>query len=218
MESPETGKTITPPPAQAQYGGCRREADGGKNETGAKRSRLVTITAVLTLLIGGFLSVSFARANFTLISIFSSPAFQLSMAHATVPVEMPPAAVFLVQHTRGFFFFALIMWLSVTALGFGVLRRAKWGRGGFTALLYLGAAGLCLLFLFPELIVPKPLFYHGVSPAPEFNAAVKAARLWLQVFCGLGAALGLWLAKKFESEEIKKEFNPGRTTVNGKQG
>ena len=93
------------------------------------------------------------------------------------------------------------------ALGFGVLRRAKWGRGGFTALLYLGAAVLFLLFLFPRLIVPKPLFYQGVALAPEFNAAVKAAGLWLQVFCGPGAALSLWLARKFESEEIKREFN-----------
>lgn len=179
-----------------------------RNAGNAKRSRLVTLTAVLTLVIGGFLSFSFARANFTLISMFSSPAFQLSMAHATVPVEMPPAAVFLVRHTRGFFFFSLIMWLSVTALGFGVLRRAKWGRGGFTALLYLGAAVLFLLFLFPELIVPKPLFYQGVSLAPEFNAAVKTAKLWLQVFCGAGTALFFWLARKFESEDIKEEFNP----------
>ena len=193
MESPGETEMITP--------ACQNAGAG-------KRSRFVTITAVLTLLTGGFLSFSFARANFTLISMFSSPAFQLSMARATVPVEMPPAAVFLVRHTRGFFFFSLIMWLSVTALGFGVLRRTKWGRSGFTALLYLGAAVLFLLFLFPELIVPKPLFYQGVSLAPEFNAAVKADKIWLQIFCGLGTALVFWLARKFESEEIKKEFNP----------
>jgi hypothetical protein len=177
-----------------------------ENRTGAERSRLVTLTAAATILIGGFLSFSFARANFTLVSMFLSPAFQLSMARATVPGEMPPAAVFLVRHPRGFFLFSLIMWLSITALGVGVFRRAKWGRGGFTALLYIGAAVLSLLFLFPELIVPKPLFYQGVSLVPEFNAAVKAARLWLQVFCGPVAALFFWLARKFESEEIKKEF------------
>jgi len=194
MESPAEAEKTTP--------ACR-------NAGGGKRSRLVTVTAVSVIVIGGFLSFSFARANFTLISMVSSPAFQLSMARATVPVEMPPAAVFLVRHTRGFFFFSLIMWLSVTALGFGVLRRAKWGHSGFTALLYLGAAVLFLFFLFPELIVPKPLFYRGVSLAPEFNAAVKTAKLWLQVFCGLGAALGLWLARKFGNEEIKKEFNHG---------
>jgi len=212
IKSPGEVEKIIPPPACQMQSGYRQKAGDGitpacQNAGSGKRSRLVTLTAVSALVIGGVLSFSFARANFILISMFSSPAFQLSMARAAVPVKMPPAAVFLVWHTRGFFFFSLIMWLSVTALGFGVLRRAKWGRGGFTALLYLGAAVLFLLFLFPELIVPKPLFYRGVSLAPAFNAAVKAAKLWLQVFCGFGAALGLWLARKFESEDIKKEFH-----------
>ncbi|MCX5785948.1 MAG: hypothetical protein NTX59_09695 [Elusimicrobia bacterium] len=191
----KTEKTI---PAQAA-----RAVDTG---SGGKRSRLVTVTAVSAIVIGGFLSVSFARANFTLISMFSSPSFQLSMAHATVPVEMPPAAAFLVRYPRGFFFFSLIMWLSVTALGFGVLRRRQWGRDGFNVLLYLGAAVLFILFMFPELVVPKPFFYQGISLAPEFNAAVKTVKLWLQGFCGAGTALFFWLARKFETQAVRNEF------------
>lgn len=205
MEDPgETEKTIPPPVRLRRTGGGITPAC--PNAGGNKRSRFVTLIAVLTLVIGGFLSFFFAMSNLIFMSMFSSPVFQLSMENAVVPAGTPPAVVFLALHTRGFFFFSLIMWLSVTAIGFGVLRRAKWGRGGFVPLLYIGAATLFLIFLFPELFVPKPLFYQGVSLAPEFNAAVTAARLVLQIFCGFGTALFFWLARKFESEEIKKEF------------
>ncbi|HAH32803.1 MAG TPA: hypothetical protein DCL44_10870 [Elusimicrobia bacterium] len=197
MENPEAEKAL---PAQA--------ASAGELGSGVNKSRLVTVAGVAAILIGGFLSISFARANFTLVSMFSSPSFQLSMSRATVPVGMPPAAVFLVAHPRGFFFFSLILWLSITVLGFGILRRRKWARGGFNAVLYLGAAVLFLLFLFPALVVPKPFYYQGVSLAPEFNSAVKTARLCLQSFCGVGTALFLWLARKFETQAIRNEFNP----------
>ena len=181
-----------------------RAEEGG---SGGKKSRLVTVTAALVIIIGGFLSISFARANFTLISMFSSPSFQLSMARATVPVGMPPAAVFLVQHTRGFFFFSLIIWLSVTVVGYGVLRRRQWGRNGFNALLYLGAAVLLTLFFFPWLVVPQPFFYQGISLAPEFNSTVKIIKLWFQGCCGVGTALLFWLARKFETQAVRSEFN-----------
>ena len=130
------------------------------------------------------------------------------MSNATLPVDIAPAARILAGHPREFFFFSLLFWLSITILGVGVLKRKKWGRSGLAAVLYLGAAVSLILLLFPEIVVPRPLMRGGRDLSPQFNAVVKTLRIWFQLFCALGTGTFFWLARKLESETVRREFGP----------
>ena len=80
-------------------------------------------------------------------------------------------------------------------------------------MLYLLTAAALLLLLFPWLAVPRPLYYEGVSVAPEFNAAVKAAAFLARALALLGGVFSLWWALALDRGALRLEFKPdeGRT-------
>jgi hypothetical protein len=154
--------------------------------------------AVMALKAGGDL--------LTLLEVFSTPAFYLSLARSTLPVQMPPLAGFLARHMRLFFVFSVLFWASGLALALGLWARREWGRRGAYLMLYLLAAAGLLLLLFPGLVVPGPLEYGGVSLAPEFNAAVKLAARLLRLGAFVGGGLCLWGALALDRGPVKSEF------------
>lgn len=152
------------------------------------------------------MSVRAARDLLTLLDVFSTPAFYLSLARATLPVDMPPLASFIVKHMRLFFSFSLLFWLSGLAVSLSVWARREWGRQGAVWMLYLLFAACLLVALYPWLAVPKPFVYNGISLAPDFNAAVRSAAAAVR---GAGVLLGaifLWWALALDRGRAKSEF------------
>lgn len=154
----------------------------------------------------GIMAVKAAYDLFTLLEVFSTPAFYLALAKATVPVEMPPLAGLMIRNMRSVFVFSLLFWLSGLVLALGVRARAGWARSGAVAMLYLLSAAALLLLLYPWLAIPRPLVYGEVSLAPEFNASVKAAAYVARVIALLLGSLCLWWALALDRSELRKEF------------
>jgi len=149
------------------------------------------------------------RDLFTLLDVFSTPAFYLALSHASVPVEMPPLALFMAGHMRLAFVFSVFFWLSGLTLSVGVWGRKEWARRGAVTMLYLLSATALLFLLFPWLAIPRPLVYDGVSLAPEFNAAVRAAALVARITAALAGGLCLWWALALDRGELRREFGGG---------
>jgi len=147
----------------------------------------------------------------TLLQLSSTSAFNLLLARATVPVNMPPLAAFAANHPVPLFSMTAALWISGCVLALGVWRRAEWARRGAVAMLYVLSAGRGTGAPVPSLIVPAPLIYGGVSIAPEFNAAVRSAALSLRWSCMIGegcASGGRW---RSTAARLKPEFGNERT-------
>ena len=143
------------------------------------------------------------------LTVFATPAFFLALARSTVPVEMPPLAGLIVHNIRSVFVFFVFFWLSGFALAAGVWGRREWARRGAAAMLYLLSAAAMLLLLFPWLAIPRPLFYAGVAPAPEFNLAVAAAAFMARITALLAGGICLWWALALDRSGLKEEFKAG---------
>lgn len=147
-----------------------------------------------------------ARDLLTMLVIYRTPAFYLGMAKATVPVQMPPLAGFMVRHMRLFFAFFFFLWLSGLVLSLGVWARREWARRGACLTLYLLAAAALLMLAYPWLAVPKPLFYRGISLAPRFNDFVSSAAFFARLTSFLGGGLCLWWALALDRGGLRGEF------------
>ena len=158
--------------------------------------------------VAAVMTASAVRDLFTLLDMFSTPAFFLALASSTVPAQMPPFAVLLTRNIRSVFVFALVFWFSVSVLALGVWLRREWARRGAVWMLYLLAAAALLLLFFPWLVVPRPLFYEGVSIAPEFNAAVQTASFIARALSLLLGSLCLWWALALDRGRLRGEFGP----------
>ncbi len=166
-------------------------------------SALALAAAVLC----GFMALKAARDLYTLLEVFSTPAFYLALARSTVPVEMPPLAGIIVRNVRVVFVFTVFFWLSGFTLALGVWGRREWARRGAAAMLYLLSAAALLLLLFPWFAVPRPLVYGEVSLALEFNAAVGLAAFAARVAALLAGGLCLWWALALDRSGLKAEFH-----------
>jgi hypothetical protein len=174
------------------------------------RSRALSGLALAAAAASGIMALKALRDLFTLMDVFSTPAFYLGLAQATVPVEMPPLALFMVGNMRLVFIFSVFFWLSGFTLAIGVWGRREWARRGAMAMLYLLSAAALLLLLFPWLAVPRPLFYGEISLAPEFNASVMAAAFAARVGAMLAGGLCLWWALALDRSALKFEFDAKR--------
>jgi hypothetical protein len=174
----------------------------------AGKSRALSAGAAAAAVVSGLMAVKATGDLFTLLEAFGSPAFFLSLAKSTVPTQMPPLAGLLTRNIRSAFAFALVFWTSAFILAVGVWLRKEWARRGAVWMLYLLTAAALLLLLFPWLAVPRPLYYGGVSLAPEFNTAVKAAAFFARMLSLLGGSLCLWWALALDRGGLRKEFGP----------
>ena len=172
----------------------------------AGRSRPLSGIALAVSAVCGFMLLKAAHDLFTLLEVFSTPAFYLALAKATVPVEMPPLAGIIVRNMRSIFVFSVFFWLSGFALALGVWGRREWARRGATAMLYLLSAAALLLLLYPWLAIPRPLVFGEVSLAPDFNAAVGAAAYAARLIAFLAGGTCLWWALALDRGELRKEF------------
>ena len=170
------------------------------------RSRALSGLALAAAVLCGFMALKALRDLYTLMEVFSTPAFYLALARSTVPTEMPPLAGIIVRNMRVVFVFSVFFWLSGFALALGVWARREWARRGAAAMLYLLSAAALLLLLFPWLAIPRPLVYGEVSLAPEFNAAVRVAAFAARVASMLAGSLCLWWALALDRGGLRKEF------------
>ena len=177
------------------------------------KSRALSGCALAAAAVCGLMSARALFDLFTLLEVFSTPAFYLALAKATVPVEMPPLGAFLVRNMRGVFVFSVLFWLSGLTLALGVRARREWARSGAAAMLYLLSAAALLLLLYPWLAIPRPLVYGDISLAPEFNDSVKAAAYVTRLIAFLLGGLCLWWALTLDRGELKNEFKktPGES-------
>lgn len=170
------------------------------------KSRALSAGALAVAAVCAVMAIKAGLDLLTLLDVFSTPAFYLGLAGATLPVEMPPLAAFMVRNMRVFFVFSLLFWLSGLALALGVWARKEWGRRGAAWMLYLVSAAALLLLLYPWLAIPRPLMYGEVSLAPEFNNAVKAAAFFARLGSFLGGGLCLWAALALDRGPLRREF------------
>lgn len=173
------------------------------------RSKVLSALALCCACASGVMAALAMRDLLTLLNIFGSPAFYLGLARATLPVEMPPLAAFIVRHMRLFFLFSAFFWVSALVLSLGTWARKEWARRGAAAMLYLLAGAALLLLLFPWLAVPRPLVYEGVDIAPAFNAAVKTAAFAARAGAFAGGAVCLWWALALDRGALRAEFGGG---------
>lgn len=152
------------------------------------------------------MSLRAARDLLTLLDVFSTPAFYLSLAKATLPVDMPPLASLMVRHMRGFFVFLLAFWLSGLCLSVAVWARREWGRRGAVWMLYLLSAAALLFLAYPWAAIPRPMVYGGVSLAPDFNSAVKAAAFVIRGAGFLFGGVFIWWALQLDRGSLRSEF------------
>ena len=171
------------------------------------KSKALSACSLAAAALCAAMTVKAARDLWMLLQVLSAPAFYLSLRHATLPMEMPPLAAFIVGHARLFFAFLLSFWLSGLVLAAGVWARREWARRGAVWLLYLAAAAALLLLVQPWLAIPKPLMYGGISLAPEFNDAVRIAAFFARFAAAVCGALALWWALLLDRGALKREFS-----------
>jgi len=171
------------------------------------RSKALSAGSLAAAALCAVMTVKAARDLAMLLQVLTAPAFYLSLRHATLPVEMPPLAVFIIGHVRLFFVFLLLFWGSGLVLAAGVWARREWARRGAVWLLYLAAAAALLLLLYPWLAIPKPLMYGSISLAPEFNDAVTAAAFFARFASAVCGTLTLWWALLLDRGELRGEFH-----------
>lgn len=171
------------------------------------KSKALSAGALAAAAVCAVMALKAARDTLTLIAVFTTPAYKLSMARATLPVEMPPLAWFIVRHALFFFVFSLLFWSSGLALALGAWARREWARRGGCAMLYLLSAASLLLLLYPWLAVPRPLEYGGVSLAPDFNATVNLVSRLVRFGAFAVGGLCLWGALALDRGQLKSEFH-----------
>ena len=131
------------------------------------KSRALSGLALAAAFLCGLMALKALRDLYTLMEVFSTPAFYLALARSTVPTEMPPLAGIIVRNMRVVFVFTVFFWLSGFTLALGVWARREWARRGAAAMLYLLGAAALLLLLFPWLAIPRPLVYgEGCACCP----------------------------------------------------
>ena len=172
------------------------------------KSKMLSSLSLAAAAVSGYLVFKSGTELFSFLEMYSTPAFSLGLAKATLPVEMPPLARILARDMRAAFTFAFVFWLSGFVLALGVFLRKEWARRGACWMLYLLSAAALLLLLFPGLAIPRPLVYGGVSLAPEFNAVVRAAAFSARIAALLAGGLCLWWALALDRGGLKKEFQP----------
>ncbi len=161
---------------------------------------------VVCAAVSGIQTLRTAADLLEFLAISSTPVFLLSIARSSVPVDMPPLADFAAKHMFLVFALAVVFWLTVLLLSLGVLGRREWARRGAVGMLYLLSAISLLLLLCPQLAVPQPLVYRGVSMAPEFNSVVMAASLLLRLVSMAAGGVCLWWALALDRGGFRKEF------------
>jgi len=171
------------------------------------KSRALSGLALAAAAAFGLGSIQAVRDLLTVLGVFSTSTFLLELAHARVPMNMPPLARFIIYNMRLFFIFSVFFWLSGFTLALGVWARREWARRGATGMLYLLSAAALLLVFFPSLAVPRQLVRDGVSLAPEFNAAVKTASFVTRVGALLAGSLSMWWALALDRGALKNEFH-----------
>ncbi len=173
------------------------------------KSKPLSGFALAAALATGAMTLLAARDLLTLLDVFSTPAFYLALAHATLPTQMPPLAALIVRNMRLVFIFSFFFWLSGLTLALGVWHRKEWARRGATWMLYLLSGAALLLLLFPWLAIPRPMVYGGVSVSSEFDSAVRTAALFARIVSLLGGSLCLWWALTLDRGQVRLEFrNP----------
>ncbi len=170
------------------------------------KSRTLSALSLASAAFCAVMTFSAARDLLTMLVIYHTPAFYLGMAKATVPVQMPPLAGFMVRHMRLFFAFFFFLWLSGLVLSLGVWARREWARSGACLTLYLLAGAALLMLAYPWLAVPRPLVYGGISLAPRFNDAVASAAFFTRLTSFLGGGLCLWWALALDRGGLRGEF------------
>lgn len=170
------------------------------------KSKAVSGVSLAAAVICAIMSVMAARDLLTLMDVFSTPAFYLGLVHATLPIDLPPLASFMVRNMRLFFVFLLLFWLSGLTLALGVWARKDWGRQGAAWMLYLVSAAALLTLIYPWVAVPRPLMYGGVPLSQEFNDAVRAAAFFARAMALLGGGLCLWGALSLDRGSAGKDF------------
>ncbi|HBA61434.1 MAG TPA: hypothetical protein DCZ92_11585 [Elusimicrobia bacterium] len=174
------------------------------------RSRTLSLLALGLAAVSGCMAALTIGRLFLFVGMSASPSFWMGMASTTVPVEMPALAAFAAEHILIFFVVFALLWLSAFVLALGVWRRREWARGGAAAMLYLLSAAAFLVMLFPSLVVPRPLFYQGVSIAPEFNQVVTRMAQLLRIVSLCGGALLLWWGLALDRGRLRLEFERGK--------
>lgn len=170
------------------------------------KSKALSAGALAAAAVCAFMTVKATLALLPILELYNSPAFELSMLRATVPVDMPPLARFMVDHVRLYFAFFLFFWFSAFVLSLGLWARREWARRGACWLLYLLSAAALLVVFYPWLAVPKPFMYGEISLAPEFNAVVRTAAYLARLAAFLGGGVCLWSALLLDRGRVKGEF------------
>lgn len=173
------------------------------------RSKNLSAASLAAALGAGLMTLKSTVDLLTMLLVFSTPSFFLSMVNATLPVEMPPLAALLADHIRSSFLFFFLFWLSAFALSVGVWRRREWARRGAVGMLYLLSAAALLVLLFPWLVVPRPLVYGELQLAPDFNSVVRLASFLARLVSAAGGSLSLWWALALDRGPLRLEFTPG---------
>lgn len=174
-----------------------------------KRSLKVSAAAWFFTLLGGCHSVRAAYDNLTLADMFSSPSFMLGLASSTLPVNLPPLARLVVANIHLVFAVYLLASLGVCVAGIGLLLRKAWALTAVRRIFYAAAACCLVVFLFPWLLVPRPLVHEGIELAPEFNSAVGTMKTQLRIAAALAGAVLLLTARWFARAGIREEFGSG---------
>lgn len=168
---------------------------------------MLTVSSLALAAFCGVMSALALSDLLTMLRLSSTSAFFLFFSRATVPVDMPVLAAFAASHPVALFSIAAALWCSGCVLALGVWRRAEWARRGAVAMLYLLSAAAALALIFPSLVVPVPLIYNGQDIAPEFNAAVKSAAVYLRVISLAGGSLCFWWALALDRGRLRGEFS-----------
>lgn len=171
-----------------------------------KVSRALSAAYLAAAVLSGGLALSSLADLITILDFYSAPVLLPFMHGAVQPVNMPPLAQLMVRHSKLFFAFFPLFWLSACVLALGLLRRAEWARRGAAAMLYLLAAAALLVFLYPWLVVPRPLMYGEVSLAPAFNAGVRVAAYLARLLAFAAGGLCLWWGLALDRGRARAEF------------
>lgn len=163
--------------------------------------KALAVFAAISMIVFAIVSLNAFFDVFYYYEITNTLEYQKILANSIVPQNMPVFAEFSLLHPAMLTFIIFFLSADASAVSYGVWRGRSWGRISAAYSLYIMAAVLLILVIFPQIVIPQPVNYQN-GDFEQYNSFAKILSLVFRIMSTLLIFLSLWGARYFEKLSV----------------
>ena len=175
-----------------------------KNQSVPLRSKSVTITAWLFIIIGTFATIATIIQGLMYVRMLSMPTLHQAMHEGAS--HLPFVLQLLFEHFRLYLLFVFSLSLSTLLSAIGLLKRKNWARQLFIVVLVTVTIALLVAFITQLSIRPATDNIPAAQIPPEAQKMMRVMKGFFFIITFSVSSLFGWLIAHLTNPEIRQEF------------